>query len=914
MADKLLEEELKLTDIFHLELLQQLQDTFYDMTHLSMGISDSDGMPVTRHQACHEFCLKYTKGSELGAKRCLECDIKGAHLAQDKGEPVIYKCHTGLMDFAAPIIVDGKMLGSFLGGQVAEHPLDDEQTRRYAVELGIDPDEYVKASRRVPVMGRDHLIKLANFLSTLSNMMSRLAYRRYEIQNKSSEIEREANMKSDFLANMSHEIRTPMNAVIGMAEMALREDLPPAARNYINQIKTSGNSLLTIINDILDFSKIESGKMNINLMEYQPLSIINDVVNIIMTRIGEKNLELIVDFDPDIPLRLMGDSDRIKQIITNLANNAVKFTPQGRVLLKIACERTGEHEVLLKASVSDTGIGIKKEDLEKLFQSFSQLDSKRNRNIEGTGLGLAISKQLVTLMKGNIWVESEYGKGSTFSFEIPQLILHDEGPSIKIQEERTILAGVLAHEPYIQESLKKDITRFGCNCMTFSSSDELIQLEEQHAEFLFIDHAVFSSDVRSFVEHHPEITCVLMIAFRETVEYNISNLLIIKKPLYAANIGTILNREKLYRDLDTDPDAEFDFIAPEASALIVDDNEINLTVAEGLIEPLQMTVDTALSGKIAIDMISKKHYDLIFMDHMMPELDGVETTHIIRRFHEEYNDVPIIALTANAVEEMRSMFLTEGMNDFIAKPIEVSVMTAKIKQWLPEDKIVSCEPNNGSKTGQGALSSGKDDMSDRLKELSEVEGMDVKLAMEFLGNEKLLWQVIRDFYVVIDKKVNVIQQYYDDMDMHGYAIEVHALKSAAKQIGATELSEMAAELEKASKEENLELVQLHTDELLEKYLAYKDKLYPFVEEENAGGAVQAGKEASSEEIRAFFGQMREAIDDLDMDRMSDVVTGLSGYAFSQNQQELFEQLKEANEMMDVETCEALMEQWETMLE
>ncbi len=275
----------------------------------------------------------------------------------------------------------------------------------------------------VPVIEKNKLENAALFLYTLTSALSSIAYHKYIMKEANIEIEKAANMKSDFLANTSHELRTPMNAVIGMAEMALREEMSPTAKNYLNQIKAAGKSLLTIINDILDFSKIESGKMDIVAGEYDPASLIYDVATIISTRIDRDDVEFVLDINPNIPRMLCGDMVRIKQIITNLANNAAKFTKVGQICLKYDYETVSADTINLLFSVSDTGIGIKPEDIGKLFKSFQQIDSKRNRNIEGTGLGLAISKQLVNLMNGDISAESVYGEGSTFSFSIPQKVV-----------------------------------------------------------------------------------------------------------------------------------------------------------------------------------------------------------------------------------------------------------------------------------------------------------------------------------------------------------------------------------------------------------------------------------------------------------------------------------------------------------
>ena len=385
--------------------------------------------------------------------------------------------------------------------------------------------------------------------------------------------ENASHVKSAFLANMSHEIRTPMNAILGMTEIALRGKLEDQQRDAIEQIKTASMTLITIINDILDFSKMESGKMEIVEVDYDVMTLMQDMYHIVSGKIEEKNLRLDITIDPTIPRSLHGDEIRMKQVLINLVNNAVKFTEQGSIHLTVGYERRDD-DILLKGSVRDTGIGIRPEDLERIFNSFEQSDTFRNRKKEGSGLGLAISRQLLHLMGGDIHVESVYGQGSNFHFEVPQLIV-DESP-----------------------------------CGAFELSERLPRTGQ-------------------------------------TAEYQ-------------------------------------DFRAPGAKVLIVDDNLVNRKVAEGLMRPFAMQIDTAKSGKEAIEMVRQKEYHLIFMDHMMPDMDGVETTHAIRDLEGEYyKNVPIIALTANAISGVKEMFLQEGMNDFIAKPINVKELSEKILSWLP---------------------------------------------------------------------------------------------------------------------------------------------------------------------------------------------------------------------------------------
>lgn len=889
--------ELQLTDLIDKETLQKIQDGFSNMTGIAALTTDADGIPVTEGSNFSEFCMKYTRSTEKGCKSCIECDKWGAELAMKKGKAAVYFCHADLVEFSAPIVADGRLMGCFLGGQVLTKEADPEKIRKVAARIGVDPEEYVEAAKKIRIIDRETVDNAAKFLHMIASVLSDMAYNKYLVYRANKELEKSGNMKSDFLANMSHEIRTPMNAVIGMAEMALREELPSVAREYINQIKEAGRSLLTIINDILDFTKIESGRMDVNEVKYEPMSIVYDVANIVMTRLKEKDVELILDVSPDLPSELYGDSIRIKQVLLNLLNNAAKFTARGRITMKMNYVETAPDEIEMRISVEDTGIGIKKEDISKLFQSFQQVDSKRNRNIEGTGLGLAISKRLLSLMNGDIWVESEYEKGSKFSCALPQKVIN-KAPSITIQDADSLLAGVLVSNPYIKESLCSDVADLGVDYILKDSKD-FHTFPEGKKIFLFIEYSLFSGKVEAFVRQNPQITAVLLIEFYDSVDYNIPNLLVVRKPLFALTIAMILNGEELHFDDDTDK-KEFDFIAPDANVLIVDDNAVNLTVAEGIMEPLKMKIDTVTSGKAAVDKISRFHYDIVFMDHMMPELDGVETTHIIRRFHPEYDDVPIIALTANAVEGTKEMFCREGMNDFIPKPIELRLLASKVKQWIPIEKVQKIHHTRNIDKGEKK--------SDHIV----VGDLDIKYAMEFLVSEELFWKVLKVYYHSIDKKAKLIKELEEAENWTEYTIEVHALKNSSKQIGAMVLSERAAAMEKAGNARDALSIHRHTDKMLEQYMGYRSILEPFCADSAKG---DAGKEkVPAEAVQNCFGRMRGAVDDLDMDGMEEVIQEMDQYRYEGWQKEMFARLKEAVEEIDVDSCEAIMIEWEGKLE
>ncbi len=891
-------EELRLTELISTDTLQSIQDSFCEICNVAIGIADVDGVMLTKDTLGSEFCCEYVKKSPLGRSRCEKCDRAGGELAYREDKAVIFNCHTGLVDFAAPIIANGVRVGSINGGQVRTEEIPEEKLRSYAEELGVDPDGYVAAYQKIRLVDKSELERSTDFIYRMSKIISDMAYDRYALLHANEEIERAAQMKTDFLANMSHEIRTPMNAVIGMAEMALREELPAEARGYVSQIISSGKTLLTIINDILDFSKIEAGKMSIEEDEYEPMSLINDITNIINTRIGEKDVELILDISPDIPCKLLGDINRLKQVIINLANNAVKFTNEGQVVLSVHFTKGGEDTIELEVCVKDTGIGIKQEDLAKLFEAFQQVNSKRNRNIEGTGLGLAICERIVKLMGGQIWAESEYGKGSKFSFRISQKVM-DQRPSVQIREREKIAAAGLVANGYLREHLIKDMGYLGISYETLSGPEDLCIVAEKKIPFLFIGQGIYSSEIEEFVKDHPEVKVIMMTNFKDSFKFSYKNFLVVKKPVYVLTLAAIFNGEEINMGYSGRGD-DFEFIAPEAEILIVDDNAINLTVAEGLLKPLKMKIDTATSGQKAIEMVSLKKYDLIFMDHMMPEIDGVETTHIIRRFYKEYADVPIIALTANAVGSTKEMFLAEGMNDFVAKPIEMRVILSKLRNWLPKNKILKSVHVEDETVV----------CSDTAPDL-QIEGLDTAYALNLLGSEDLFLAVLKDYYKVIDKKADTIKQLEVNEAWHEYTIEVHALKSSSKQIGALELSKLAQQMEKAGNENNAQLIHQCTDDMLRQYKQYQKILAPLFAQpvETKEKKVMV----ANEELQLLLHQIREAAEELDMDSIGDVLNCMACYEFDEKSYAFYALLENAVQEYDVEACESIVQEWEAAL-
>ncbi|MBQ3842708.1 MAG: PocR ligand-binding domain-containing protein [Ruminiclostridium sp.] len=891
-------EDLRLTDLIDVEMLQSIQDAFSDMTGMAALTADKNGVAVTQGSNFTDFCMKYTRRSLFGCMKCFECDKHGAELTLENGGPCSYFCHAGLVDFAAPIMANGKMIGSFIGGQVLTKPPVLSDFRRIAEDLNIDPEEYVKAVHDVRIVDKETVDRAAHSLFTIAGVLSDIAYKNHMLYKTNREVEAASRMKSDFLANMSHEIRTPMNAVLGMVDLALREEMSNNARNFVNQIKVAGKNLLVIINDILDFSKIESGKMEIIPDDYEPLSIVNDVANIVNTRIGDKDIEFTMDISPNIPRMLHGDNFRIHQILINILNNAVKFTKEGNVRLKIDCEfHDGEeNDVVLKIEIKDTGIGIKNEDKKKLFNSFQQVDSKRNRNVEGTGLGLAITQQLLGLMGGSIRFDSEYNKGTTFFIKIPQKIV-DRMPSVPIPEEKFNVVVCCANE-YVKDQLFTDLKRINADYIEVENCEDL---DTYKPNYLIIDKNELTNSLLNYLENHTEINCLAVADYASRSSILLPNVHVIRKPVYSLGLYNAMGISNIKLFTDETEDEMFNFVAPEARILVVDDNAVNLTVAKGLLEPLQMSVDLAGSAGEAIDLMNQVKYDAIFMDHMMPEVDGVEATHIIRRLMPEYDGVPIIALTANAVSGAKEMFLAEGMDDFVAKPIELKEITSKLHKWLPEDKIVPISAEEAEKAAEEKKFVQPD---------VEIGGLDTKTAIDRLGSVDLFMTVMKEYYSSIDKKSEVIEEHYNAGSIHDYTVEVHSLKSTSRQIGAMELADLAAELEKAGNENNVALIKEKTAKMLEMYRAMKDILGPHVPHEEPKDLVAA----TADDISPLLDQLSEALECFDTLAIDDVVEQLAGFSFpTEEQQSFFEQLRDAAEISDIDMIAALIPQWKAVL-
>lgn len=596
-------------------------------------------------------------------------------------------------------------------------------------------------------------------------MGTELSLAQEELQRKSEELEETKNAakkaeraRDIFLANMSHELRTPINTILGLNELILRDSQDEVVKEYAKDIRQAGNTLLSLVSDILDFSKMEADKVELNEGIYNVSSLLNDLINGISVQLRKKKLDLVLKIAKDIPYKLFGDEIHIRQIIGNLLSNAVRYTEKGKITLQLEWKDVSKDSIEIYVIVKDTGVGIKEEDIPKLFMAFQRMDSTLHSENDKTGLGLAIANSLVEMMGGKLKAQSVYGKGSAFSFKIVQKVV-----------ER----------------------------------DPLGDFEKQYRESL----------------------------------HNIEDY-----------------REK--------------FIAPMGRILVVDDNAMNLAVAQGLLKATRLQVDVASSGEECLELIKRKTYHLICMDHMMPVMDGVQTLHAIRELEgNPSRDIPVIALTANAVAGAREFYLKKGFQDYLTKPIEADKFEDMLIAYLPEN-VVYLTKNRSISDENG--DAGDENEFDIRESQLHLMGFNARNGLRYMGGDKALYgKVLQDFYSILQEKGAALQDFLKKGDMPGYTIVVHSLKGNARNVGADDLADEAFELEKMAKAGQLEDVTVRSPILFSMMKNMSNSLRVYLESEETGEKKEEDKaedgteQITEEEWVKALNELAARLDDFD---------------------------------------------------
>ncbi|MCI8306508.1 MAG: response regulator [Lachnospiraceae bacterium] len=596
--------------------------------------------------------------------------------------------------------------------------------------------------------------------------------------------------QSLMFANVSHELRTPLNTIIGVSEILSHSELNEGQLRQIAYISDSGKNLLAMINDLLDFSKLNSNKFELINESYFLEDIIYDTTTSATIRLAEKPIDYMVCIASYVPKQLIGDSLRVRQIFNNIISNAVKYTRKGHIITTIDCEYLDDDEIRLIVSVEDTGIGIKKEDIDFVFDNYTRLDTENNKHIEGTGLGMPIAKQFAKLMDGDITVHSIYHKGTVFTVNIKQKIASPE----RLMPE------------YNNNGAKKKILILEKSQLL--SVHYSLCLEDAYADFYIADDNYefsekLSQNAYDFVLADPDTIAML----RDEMEFddNVTLISLVKTtfntgiqgatiyiPLFALEILSYLTGKELHDGRHTMGQPLKIFTMPEKRILIVDDNVMNLQVATGILEPYKMKIDTVSSGESAIDLVKNNTYDLILMDHMMPVMDGEETMNAIRQLDGgKYGNIPVIACTAGAASGSKETYINMGFSDFIAKPLDIYKLHELLYKWLTPDENAECfEYRHGDSVTSMELDSEDD------------EFIDFKEGLARIGSMPIYLKTLRNFCDTIPKKKDIISFSFPN-DIKTFVVEVHGLKGVAAIVSANELARQSLTLEMMGKNEDI---------------------------------------------------------------------------------------------------------------
>lgn len=688
--------------------------------------------------------------------------------------------------------------------------------------------------------------------------------------------------KMTFFANMSHEIRTPMNAVLNLSELLLRKELPLDVEQDVSKIYEISNGLLGIINSLLSFSKLDTGNIQLTEGNYSPSALISDVCSMISARLIQKNVYFFTDVDPSMPRELIGDEMHLREILVNLLANAVKFTASGKIELKLRTQPLSDNSTRLLLSVSDTGSGIRKEDQKQLFHQFSRIDAKKNQTISGTGLGLSISKKLTELMGGTISVESDYGKGSIFTVSIPQKINFSEEMipiSKKIRQSEVYLYFPDSDEELIRyvvrEMRKIDIypsivSSLSSVCIGDQAISYLI-MKQSSASFCQNDvDQLFLPDHVLLLMKNSEATASQYYSYHQIYPYNLM-----------IQTTNILNGQAVRSGGKTLKIYE-DTVFPSASILIVDDNAVNSSVAKRLMEPYEMEIDLASNGYEALEMISQKNYDLIFLDHMMPGMDGIETVQKLRNMDNEKQNLPVIALTANVFSDAKSYFAQKGFTGFLAKPINIKELHNILLQYLQDKAIIKRKKEKESPAF----------IPEDIKScFAPLKHFNVQASLDYFDHSVDFYlEMLKTYHQGLFERRMHLEDICKAKDIHLFTINVHAIKSASQSVGAFEYSKAAKILEDFGHDHNWGAIAQKFTE----FINYTDVILGELDQcLRSIPSDKKKREICSCYPENLIKNLCIAVNEMDYQHVSNVINELDQYAYPPELQKLLNRLKTA---------------------
>lgn len=749
------------------------------------------------------------------------------------------------------------------------------------------------------------LVFMAGYLMKV--MIHKRNVERKNVEKRITELEEANRRTEDFLTNVSHELRTPINAVTGITTVMLKNEEDTDKRKNLLSIQMAGHRLFSQIEDILDYTELDTGRIKISDDTYMISSLVNDIITGNRLYERENMPEMIFDVDTKIPSVLSGDGRKIKKILVHLIDNAIKFTNKGGVYIRIYA-LPKSYGINLYMQVSDTGVGIAREDLGKITEQFYQSNGGRNRSAGGLGLGLPIVYGMVTAMGGFMQIDSEFGKGTTVSVSIPQKIVDETGNMIVMKRNNLCLACFVVLEKfevpevrdYYNAMISHLVQELDIPLHRVSNMEELKKLNAMYQlTHLFVGRKEYE-DNQSYFENMDKKIEIVVVTDNGFVPHQGSRVRVLKKPFFCLPLMNILNTET---PEDEETLKEKQMICPGVKVLVVDDEPMNLMVSEGIFGDYQMSVKTAESGKKAIELCEKEDFDLIFLDHMMPEMDGVETLKRIRKIHTDSGrEFTIIAFTANAVSGAREMFLREGFDEFVSKPIETMEIERVLRKVLPKSAIefVDESDTKGKETERKTKVAEENTAEEAIAEESvqqeesgltegdsmtrlENAGIHTKSGLQYCRDDREFYvELLAKFAGDAASKRKEIDDFLKQDDYENYGILVHSLKSTAKLIGADQLSEMARKSEEGAKNHDEVYVKEHHEELLAAYQETVQRILDALDIDESGFMpvdIENATEISRDDLIRRLKELKSCLDTFEADKAETLISEMRGFVY-----------------------------------